>query len=301
MDKLLAMQVFTTIVDSGSLSVAATRLGYSRPVVSRYLAEIESWAGARLLHRTTRKLTLTPAGEQLLPRCQQVLALTEEMQGAAAAPADAPSGLLRITCSTSFGQAQLAMAVAAYVARYPAVCIDMVLLDRVVHLIDERIDLALRLTQELDPNLIARRLVTCQSVVCASPAYLQAHGAPREARELASRNCLTHSYHGKSLWRFDRQGEPVTVAVGGNISADEAGTLMQAAVAGAGVVMLPAYLAAPLLRTGELVTLLPGYRPQGLDLYAVYASRKNMPASLRTMLDFLAERFSQTSEWSTAI
>lgn len=301
MDTLFAMRVFVAVVDCGSQTSAANRLDLSRPVVSRYLAELEGWAGVRLMHRTTRKLSLTPAGAELLPRCRQVLELTGDMQASLPVSPEAPSGLLRITVSTSFGQAQLAPAVAEYVRRYPQVAVDMILLDRAVNLIEERIDLALRITNELDPNLIARELAWCRSVVCASPAYLREHGTPQTIGELSARNCLTHFYYGKSVWHFEHHGEPVSVPVSGNISTNESAALMQATLAGAGIAMLPLYLAAPSLRAGELVSVLSAYRVQGAHLYAVYTSRKHMPASLRSMLDFLVERFQGAPEWDSAL
>jgi DNA-binding transcriptional LysR family regulator len=297
MDRLKAIQVFVSVVDSGSQSAAADRLGLSRPVVSRCLAELEDWTGARLLHRTTRRLSLTTAGAEALPRCRQMLEMAQDIQAAVAAPEGAPKGLLRITVSTSFAQAQLARAVAAYVDRFPAVAVDLVVLDRLVNLVDERIDLAIRITNELDPNLIARRLTVCRSVICASPAYLGRHPAPCHLEELALHNCLTHSYYGKTLWHFERQGDPAVAAVSGNISANESNSILQAALAGAGVAQLPTYLAAPLIRSGDLVALLPDARPLDLSIYAVYASRKQMSAALRTMLDFLAEAFPHEPAW----
>jgi DNA-binding transcriptional LysR family regulator len=299
MDRLSAMRVFVAVVDSGSLSAAADKLSFSRPVVTRYVAELEQWTGARLLHRTTRRLSLTAAGEELLPRCRQMLELAGDMQAAVRHPAEAPRGQLRITTGTSFAQAQLADAIADYVRLYPGVAVDLVLLDRTVNLVDERIDLAIRTAAEIDPNLIARRLTDCRSVVCASPGYLKQHGKPLRVDELAQRNCLTHSYFGRSLWNFTREGsgEPVSVAVAGNVSANDAASLMCLAQAGAGIAMLPTYLAAPLVRRGELVRLFDDVEPQVVGMYAVYASRKHMPAALRTMLDFLAARFTAVPAW----
>ncbi|MNR76106.1 HTH-type transcriptional regulator DmlR [compost metagenome] len=300
MDRLNAMQVFVSVVDSGSQSAAADQLDMSRPVVSRYLAELEEWAGARLLHRTTRKLSLTAAGAEVLPRCRQMLELASDMKTIVAIPEHAPQGLLRITVSTSFGQAHLAAAVADYVKKYPGVTVDMLMLDRVVNLVEERIDLAIRISKELDPNLIARRLTVCRSVMCASPAYLREHGKPTQAEQLALHNCLTHSYYG-SVWLLERDGVPVNVAVKGNISANDATSLVQAALAGAGIALLPTFLAAPYLQSGQLLPLLPEYHPQEFGLYGVYASRKQMPATLRTMLDFLAERYTDEPDWDKAI
>ncbi|ABR89402.1 transcriptional regulator, LysR family [Janthinobacterium sp. Marseille] len=296
MDRLSAMQVFVTVVDSGSQSAAADQLDLSRPVVSRYLAELEEWAGARLLHRTTRKLSLTAAGAEMLPRCRQMLELATDMKNVVAIPEDAPQGLLRITVSTSFGQSHLAAAVADYVKLYPGVTVDMLVLDRVVNLVEERIDLAIRISKELDPNLIARRLTVCRSVVCAAPAYLHEHGKPTQAEQLVLHNCLTHSYYG-SVWLLERDKLPVNVAVKGNISANDASSLLPAALAGAGIAMLPTFLAAPYIRSGQLLPLLPEYHPQEFGLFGVYASRKHMPATLRTMLDFLAARFTDEPDW----
>jgi DNA-binding transcriptional LysR family regulator len=301
MDRLQAMRVFVTVVDLGSQSAAADHLDLSRPVVSRYLAELEDWIGARLLHRPTRKLSLTAAGSETLPRCRQLLELCSDMQAAVSEPDDAPRGLLRLSVSTSFGQAQLAEAIAEYVQRYPLVTVDLQMLDRTVNLVDERIDLAIRTSNDLDPNLIARRLTICRSVVCATPAYLREHPAPQKVEDLARHNCLTHSYFGKSLWHFEEHGEHVSVPVHGTITANEASTLLRVTLAGAGVAMLPSYLAGDHIRRGELVRLLPEAEPRHLNIYAVYASRKHMPSALRSLLDFLVQRFPEEPSWDKGL
>lgn len=295
------MRVFVTVVDLGSQSAAADHLDLSRPVVSRYLAELEDWVGARLMHRTTRKLSLTAAGSETLPRCRQMLELSADLQAAVSVPDEAPRGLLRISVSTSFGLAQLADAMAEYVKQHPGVSVDLQMLDRTVNLVDERIDLAIRTSTELDPNLIARRLTVCRSVICASPAYLREHPAPQRVEDLSRHNCLTHSYFGKSLWHFEQEGEQVSVPVQGNISANEASTLMQAVIAGAGISMLPTYQAGAYIKRGELVRLLPRAEPIRMNIYAVYASRKHMPATLRSMLDFLVQRFPEVPLWDEGL
>ena len=301
MDRLNAMRVFVTVVDLGSQSAAADHLDLSRPVVSRYLAELEAWVGARLLHRTTRKLSLTAAGNETLPRCRQMLELSEDMQTAVGSAGDTPRGLLRISVSTSFGQSQLAAAVTDYVRLNPGVTIDLQMLDRTVNLVDERIDLAIRTSRELDPSLIARQLTVCRSVLCASPAYLREHPAPRRVDDLSQHNCLTHSYFGKSLWHFTCDGEELSVPVQGNISANEASTLLSATLSGAGVSLLPSYQAGGHVQRGDLVRLLPDAEPRVMNIYAVYASRKHMPAALRSMLDFLAQRFTPEPAWDNGL
>ncbi len=295
------MRVFVTVVDLGSQSAAADHLELSRPVVSRYLAELEDWVGARLMQRTTRKLSLTAAGNETLPRCRQMLEMAGDLQAAVRRPDDAPHGELRISVSTSFAHAQLVEAVADYVKRYPDVKVDLQMLDRTVNLVDERIDLAIRTSNDLDPNLIARRLTVCRSVICASPAYLREHPAPQRVEDLARHNCLTHSYFGHSLWHFEVHGEAVSVPVQGSISANEALTLQRATLAGAGIAMLPTYLAAESLRSKALIRLLPDAKPRELNLNAVYTSRKQMPATLRSMLDFLAERFNAEPAWDIGL
>lgn len=210
-------------------------------------------------------------------------------------------GLLRITCSQSLGQTALVGAVAQYLKRHPQVAVDLQMNNRAVNLVEERIDLALRITNELDPNLIARPLSSCASVVCAAPAYLAAHGTPRQPQDLALHNCLTYSYFGKSLWHFDAQGVKSAVAVSGNLSANESVVLMAGTVQGAGISMQPYYSAAPLLASGELVELLPGYRPQSMGIYGIYTSRRQMPATLRTMLDFLVEWFASDPQWQATL
>jgi DNA-binding transcriptional LysR family regulator len=301
MDRITAAEVFITIVDRGSMIAAAETLEMSRAMVTRYLAQMEQWAGARLLHRTTRKLSLTDAGERTLERCRQMLALAGEIDLVEGEQSDELRGLLRITCSQSLGQTALVGAVAQYLKRHPQVAVDLQMNNRTVNLVEESIDLALRITNELDPNLIARPLSSCASVVCASPAYLAAHGTPRHPQDLALHNCLTYSYFGKSLWHFDLQGVKSAVAVSGNLSANESVVLMAGTVQGAGISMQPYYSAAPLLASGELIELMPDYRPQSMGIYGIYTSRRQMPATLRTMLDFLVEWFAHDPDWQATL
>lgn len=297
MDRLVAAQVFVSINERGSLIGAAEALDMSRAMVTRYLAQMEAWAGARLLHRTTRRLGLTAAGEAALARCRQLLEIAATMPAAADAEVETPRGMLRLACAQSLAQATLAAAVSAYLQRYPQVAVDLQIGNKAVNLVEERIDLAIRITNQLDPNLIARPLAECASVVCAAPAYLAAHGEPRRPEELAHHNCLTYSYFGKSLWTFERAGEPLGVPVGGKLSANESVVLLHAALAGAGIALQPVFSAAPLIAAGQLVALLPDYRPQALGIHAIYSSRQHLSASLRTMLDFLVAWFADEANW----
>ena len=297
MDHLSAMRVFVAVIDQGSQSAAAEHLGMSRPVVSRYLATLEDWLGARLMHRTTRKLSLTAAGQEALVRCRTMLEYSDSLRAAVSEPDAIPRGELRVSVSTSFGQAQLIDAIADFVALHPAVRIDMQALDRTVHLVDERIDLAIRTSNVVDPGLIARRLCVCRSVVCASAGYLREHGWPERVESLSEHNCLTHAYFGRNLWQFEVDGRQVSVPVKGSITSNDALALQRAVLIGAGIAMLPTYQAGALVQRGELVRLLPHARPQELTLYAVYTSRKHMPVALRAFLDFLIQRFATQPQW----
>ncbi|WP_303842786.1 LysR family transcriptional regulator [Aeromonas sobria] len=297
MDRLTALRVFVNVVEQGSLSGAGEKLDMSRAMVSRYLAELESWMGARLLHRTTRRLSLTGPGEEALNRARAMLALGEEMEQIAVKGDDAPKGQLRITSSYSLSEALLVGAANDYLAQYPGTAIDILLLDRTVNLVEERIDLAVRITNDLDPNLVARRLGTCHSVVCASPAYLARHPMPHKVQDLALHNCLTYTYFGKSLWEFNGPDGPESVPVSGNLSANISNLLLEATLGGAGISLQPRYSAQPYLERGELVPLLTDWQPKRLGIYGVYATRKQMSPLLRSFLDFLLARMAVDPIW----
>lgn len=297
MDRVTAAEVFVSIAERASMTAAAEALDMSRAMVTRYLAQMEQWAGARLLHRTTRRLSLTEAGEETLARCRRMLEVAADMAVAPASDAGTPRGLLRVACSQSLAQEVLAAMVAEFLRRYPLAAIDLQIGPRSVNLVEERIDLAIRITNDLDPNLIARPLGRCDSVICAAPAYLAAHGHPRSLEDLATHNCLTYSYFGKSLWEFDLGGERLAVPVGGNLSANESQVLLSAAMEGAGITMQPVYAARGAIAQGRLVALLPEAVPQALGVYGLYGSRRQMPASLRALLDLLVERFADAACW----
>jgi DNA-binding transcriptional LysR family regulator len=298
MDRLQAMQVFAEVVNRGSFTAAADHLSMTRVKATRYVSSLEEWLGTRLLQRSTRRISPTEAGLTFLTHCQQMLELESDMLTTLGERDISPKGQLRITSSTSFGQSHLVLAVSDYLKQYPDVRIDMMMVDRTVNLIEERIDLAIRITGELDPSLVARRIAPCRSIVCASPAYLEAHGIPETPNELVNHNCLTYSNFGKTEWRFQQPTrDEVSVSVTGNLSANEAGVLTTAVLAGSGIALQPSYLVGPYIRSGELVPLLVDWTPPELIIWGVYLSRQHVPASLRTMLDFLAERFKGRPYW----
>ena len=297
MDRLTATRVFVEVVERGSQTAAAEALEMSRAMVSRYLGELETWVGARLLHRTTRKLSLTGAGEQLLGQCREMLAMADAMQSVSRTDEAAPRGTLRIACSQSLAQAWLVHALDDFTRLYPQVSVDLLVGSQAVNLVEARIDLALRITNQLDPNLIARQLAVCRSVVCATPAYLARHGTPQRPEDLAQHNCLSYAYFGRSIWEFSRAGEPHAVAVSGNLSANESMVLLEAVLADIGISLQPRYSVGAHLRSGALVQLLPDYEPQQLGVHALYGTRRQMPPALRALLDFLIQRLADRPDW----
>lgn len=294
MDRLIAARVFVHIADRGSMAAAADALDMSRAMVSRYLAQMESWVGARLLHRTTRRQSLTAAGEQTLLRCRRMLEIADEVTVLQHDDNDPVRGLLRVACAQSLAQEVLMPVLAGFLRTHPNVVIDLCIDSRLVNLVEDRIDLAIRITNELDPNIVARRLGDCESVVCAAPAYLAAQGTPRSVQDLASHNCLAYSYFGRSLWEFtDARGERASVAVGGNLSANESQVLLAGALAGIGIGLQPTYAVADALARGELQVVLPDWKPPSLGIHGLYVTRRGMPAALRLLLDALAEHLSR--------
>jgi len=301
MDRHLAMRVFVDVVDLGSLTAAANKLNMSRAMATRYVASLEKSLGVRLLHRTSRSLGLTSAGNDVLPYCRQILALSDEIDSAGVSKNAEPHGLIRVASSISFGQSYLAEAMLRYATQYSKTSVEMVLADRPVNLVEERIDLAIQVGNELEQRLIARLLTRCPSVVCAAPSYLARRGTPQQPNDLTQHNCLNQTRLGKA-WYFGAQSDPSAnpeleeVLVSGNFAANDTMVLLHAALAGEGVVHLPAFTTAAHIRSGALVHLLPTYRTPELGVYALYASRKHLPVTTRTLLDFLIRDLAHSQE-----
>jgi DNA-binding transcriptional LysR family regulator len=291
MDRLTAMRVFVEVADRGSLTLAAEHLGLSRAMVSRYLASLEQWLNARLLHRTTRRIGLSNAGQQALSRCRRLLEMAEEVQAVADTQRSEPVGRLRITTSLSFAQAQLTAAAVAFQQHHPRVEVELYAIDRAVNLADERIDLAVRITNALDDSFVARQLAICRSVLCAAPAYLSRHGNPATVQDLRSHACITHAFGARAEYRLRSAGQLRTIAVTGPVFSNETAVLREAALAGAGIAMLPTYYVVEELRRGALVRLLPDHEPESLGIHAVYLSRRHQPRALRLLIEFLVQRF----------
>lgn len=297
MDRLTAMRVFAEVAASGSFSAAADRLEMSRAMVTRYVSELEQWLNARLLQRTTRRVTLTDAGEHCLRRSQQMLALMQNIEEETAATHEGElRGQLRLTCSTSFADAQLASALVDFLARHPQLKVDLNVSEGALNLVEARIDLAIRISSEPDAMLIARPLARCDSVLVASPAYLAAHGQPQTPDELTKHRCLSHANFGKSVWQLERDGKSVQVSVASHFSANEAVSLLRASLAGGGIALQPTYLANSHLASAALQRVLPDWTVPAMTIFALYPSRRHLSPAVRALLDFLVERF-KTLPW----
>lgn len=294
MDRIKAAEVFVSIVEQGSLVGAAQALDMSRSMVTRYLAAMESWANAQLLHRSTRKLTLTAAGEKAFISCRSMLDFAKEVATPIAPDVIAqPEGTIRIACSQFVAADLLPKGIEAFLDDYPKVRIDVHVSNQVTHLVEDRIDLAIRITNELDPNIIARPLGICRSVLCATEDYLKRHGYPVYPDDLAKHNCLIYANFGKSLWHFTKDEQPVVATVSGNYSANESSLLLQAALKGRGISLQPRYAVQQLLDDKKLLPVLPNYEPLALGIYAVYRSRKHQSLALRSLIDRLVPYFAE--------
>lgn len=285
------MQVFLEIVERGSLSAAAETMGMSRAMATRYLDGLEEWLGARVLHRTTRKLSLTDSGEHALARCREILRLAEELQAEADQNNAAPQGKLRITTTPSFAQAQLTKVLVEFQTQYPQVEIDLLVLDRTVNLVEERIDLAIRISNQVDPTLVARKLAVCRSVLCAAPGYLASHGRPETPKDLEQHRCISHTSGITPEFIHPLQERKCTIHLSGALNVNEIAVAQAAARAGAGIAMLPTFYVGSDIQHGHLEVVLPDYALKPLDIQAVYLSRRHQSKCLRLLIDFLAERF----------
>lgn len=287
MDRVMAVVVFNRICELGSLSAAARALGISRPMVSRYLDEMEKWAGARLIHRSSRRLTLTPAGEKTLQHTRQLAPLFHDIEQQSTR--ETPSGTLRIACAHFTATHIVGPVLPEFLARYPALRIEIDIGNQPVSLIGERIDLAIRITNNPEPGAIAMRLGECHSVLCASVDYLRRCGVPQSVAELEQHNCLYYSGFVGQSWHFtDGEQNRVTMQANGNLSAGISSVLCDAAIAGCGVALVPEPEARAALACGALVSVLPHLEPQRLGIYGLYQSRAHQHAALTLFLEALS-------------
>jgi DNA-binding transcriptional LysR family regulator len=300
MDRFQALAAFAKVVELGSFAKAADRLDVSTSAISRQVAELEAHLEVRLLNRTTRRLSLTEAGQSFYERSVQLLADLDEVESSVRAAALVPKGTLRITCGVTFGIRYLAAALAEFGARHPQLVFDLDLSDRTVDLVEEGFDLAIRIGPVGQQGVVSRRLGWTELVCCAAPSYLAKHAAPTTPDDLAQHQCLTYTQVPvPNAWKFEaRDGTLHTVRIHPRHRANNGRMLVSLAAAGAGIVNEPDFVIAPEVEAGRLVRLLPDFRPTRSPISAVYPSRRHLSAKVRTFVDFLAERFAKEQPWN---
>ena len=292
MDRLQAISAFVAVVENGSFARAASRLDQSVSAVSRQVADLERHLDARLLNRTTRRLSLTEPGRAFHERAVQLLADLEEAEQGASAGGMTPRGTLKLTAPITYGTRVLAPLIAAFAARHEQVRVDVDLSDRVIDLVDEGFDLAVRIGDIGSPHLVARRIGTTSLVCCASPAYLDRRGTPRTPDELARHDCLTYEYAAaRHQWRFAAaDGSERIVRIGGPLHANNGRMLAALAVEGAGVVCEPDFILGPDIARGALVPILADWKLPAIAIHAAYPSRRHLSAKVRAFVGYLAEK-----------
>ncbi len=287
-----AIPVFVAVVENGGFTAAARTLGISKSAVSKRINQLEAHLGVRLLHRTTRKLSLTEAGERYFEHAIQALAAANQAEDAVAELQGEPQGQLRINSPMSFGRLHVAPMIPKLLKRYPKLKIDLVMDDRRVDLVAEGFDTAIRAGNLPDSTLIARKLAPVRQVFCASPDYIDRYDRPSTPAELSGHNCVLYCYSSDAdKWTLIGEGGPVTVTVSGSYKVNNSEALLEALREGVGIGRLPTFVAGPDLKAGRLVKLFESYRIPEFTLYAVFPEREYLPAKLRVFLDFAIEYF----------
>lgn len=292
MDRFEEMRVFAAVVDAGSFVGASVALEMSKAAVSRHVADLESRLGVRLLHRTTRKLSLTPEGAGFQVRCRELLDGVDEAEAQITSRSGEASGLLRINVPVSFGLLHLAPLWAQFMVQHPKVTLDVTLADRVVDLVDEGIDVAVRIARLPNSSLVSRLLTSTRLVLCASPAYLAKRGHPAHPSELAQHDVLAYSLFSMGdQWEFTGPDGVVSVTVVPRMRTNSGDTCRVAALRDQGIVLQPTFLVGPDLLSGALVEVMSAWRSVELGVYAVYPSRKLVSPKVRQMIEFLSNAF----------
>jgi DNA-binding transcriptional LysR family regulator len=302
MDRLRAFEVFVTVVNRGSFARAADALDTSPANVTRYVNELEAHLGTRLLNRTSRKLSLTEGGETLYSRCTTILDDVAETEGLLSATSIQPRGRLRINAPVSFGILHLGPLWPQFLQKYPDIELDIALIDRVVDIVEEGFDLAIRISSAGTTDHAARKLATSRNILCASPDYLSQWGHPEAPADLPSHRCIGYTYAATAdEWQLtDRHGHAHAVKVNCRMHTNNGDTARAAALAGHGVIWQPTFLIGDDLRAGRLVRVLPEYRLPDIDILAVYPSRRHVSAKVRAVIDFLVNAFSGVPSWDKA-
>lgn len=296
MDRLTELSSFVAVIEAGSFVGAADALGLSKAAVSRHVTALEQGLGVRLLHRTTRKLSPTDDGRRLYSRAKDWLDTLSEMESELTARSSRATGILRVNAPLTFGVMHLAPLWGVFAARHPRLSLDISLNDRLVDLVEEGYDLAIRITNLADSQLVSRKLATTRMIVCASLDYLKKHGTPVHPADLAGHRIISYSYWStRDEWTFVGPDGVVSVRTQPFMHSNNGDTCRGAALGGHGVIMQPDFMIHDDVRSGALVPLLPGYQTREIGIYAVYASRKHLPMKTRALVDFLVEMFEAPS------
>jgi DNA-binding transcriptional LysR family regulator len=285
------MRLFAQVVNAGSFTAAARELGMPKSTLSRRISNLEGRLDSRLLHRTTRSLRLTDVGAEFYERCVRVVDEAREAEHLISRNRAEPRGLLRVTGPIEWGTNQIGAIISEYLQHYPEVQLELILTNRYVDLVAEGFDLALRAGSLEDSSLIARRLGDSQLLLCAAPSYLEAHGSPRNPKQLQEHVCLAYpGSDGRSNLQFSSSNNLSQVEIKGRLVANSMSTLRDAAMAGLGIAALPSGLCQEQLKRGELVPIMPEWQLPAGGIYAVYPSQRHLTMKVRSFIDFIAER-----------
>lgn len=300
MDQLTALKAFCRVVEAGGFTAAASDLNVSHTVMSKQVRQLENMLGAQLLHRTTRRLALTEAGQAYYERARRILDDLEEADLAVASHHARPRGMLRVNAPMAFGTMEMALWLPRFLASHPEVSVDLVCNDRFVDLIEEGFDVALRLARDLpDSTLVARKLATASTLLVASPAYLKRHGMPQTPQDLLQHNCLTYTLAPRpDQWIFSTpDGGSATVTVRGSLKANTGIALRTAAVAGVGIAAAASFIVHEDLARGTLVPVLSDYALRARNLYAMYPHNRHLSPKVRAFIDFASEIY-RRPDWT---
>jgi DNA-binding transcriptional LysR family regulator len=301
MDRLTCIRVFISVVETGSFTLTSERLGLSRAAVSKYVAELENQLGGRLLNRTTRHVSTTESGRIYYERCKEILLGLEEADDMVSGMRLLPRGILRMSAPTNFASRHLLPLVNEFNHRYPTVQVEMMCNDRIIDLVDEGYDLAIRITNSPGPDQIAHRLCCCRHVMVAAPEYLAKHRAPEQPADLAAHACLLFAYLPGGMWPLHKNGVDYSVRISPLLKSNNPDVLKEAAAHGMGIALLPTFVVSEAIMNGSLQMVLNGYQTLNLDIYAVYATRQHLPAKIKTFVDFLRKRIEDPPYWDMLI
>lgn len=298
MDRLTSDRMFVAVMETGSFTAAAARLGTSSGQASKLVSRLEETLGTRLLSRTTRAVTPTEAGQAYFDRLRPLIEEFDSLDAAMRDATEAPRGRLRLTAPVTFGGLQLTRVLTDYALRWPEVALEVSFSDRVANLVEEGFDLAVRVGRPEDSSMIARRLCEVRLLTVATPDWLARHGTPDTPEDLTTLPCiLDTNFRDPSRWPYRLHGRPVTIPVQGRLRFSNASACLAAAEAGLGLACLPSFVAAEALRTGRLRPILTAYEPEPFGVHAVYPHSRHLAARVRALVDLLAERYRGTPPW----